>query len=277
MIDRFSRWPEAIPLTEISAETVSTAFYSHWVARYGAPQTITTDQGPQFEATLFKALTNLLECERIRTSTYLPASNDIFERWHRTLKSAIMCHAKENWLEVLPTVLLGLRTCFKEDLNAFPAEMLYGSTLRIPGEFFIEEDLPSDPEVCIEKHRVHIRDINSRPTAHHHRKTPFFHKNLYDYSHVWIRDDTVRRSLHPPYSGPFRVVNRINDNLFTIDFADKIVNITTERLKPAFLPKETDFIVTPLPSSKTPATSTSLCKHLKTYSKPGLKKGKFAT
>lgn len=89
----------------------------------------------------------MIGCERIRTSAYHPAANGILERWHRTLKSAIMCHKTDgNWLEVLPTVLLGLRTCFKEDLKSSPAEMLYGSTLRIPGEFFLEEDPPADPE-----------------------------------------------------------------------------------------------------------------------------------
>ncbi|KMQ83633.1 integrase core domain protein [Lasius niger] len=72
IIDRFSRWPEAIPLVEISADTVATAFYTHWVARYGSPHTITTDQGPQFEAAIFKALTNLIGCERM-TSAYHPA------------------------------------------------------------------------------------------------------------------------------------------------------------------------------------------------------------
>lgn len=129
IIDRFSRWPEAIRLTEISAETVSAAFYFHWLARYGAPQTIATDQGSQFEAALFKALTNLLGWSGSDRSAYHPASNGILERWHRTLKSVIMCYAKENWFEVLPTVLLGLQT-FKEDLNASAslAEMLYGST-----------------------------------------------------------------------------------------------------------------------------------------------------
>ncbi|XP_070170800.1 uncharacterized protein [Polyergus mexicanus] len=259
---RFSRWPEAIPLTEISADTVSTAFYTHWVARYGTPQTITTDQGPQFEAALFKALTNLIGCERIRTSAYHPASNGILERWHRTLKSAIICHANENWFEILPTVLLGLRTCFKEDLNASPAEMLYGSTLRIPEELFNEEDLPSDPEFFIEKHRIHMREIKSRPTAHHHKKTLFFHKNLYDCTHVWIREDAVRKSLQPPYSGPFR----------------KIVNITTERLKPAFLPKEIsdDVIVMTSPSSSNSPQSTFLEKQIKTYSGPRKKDSRSA-
>lgn len=70
MIDRFSRWPEAIPLEEISAETISTAFYTHWVARFGAPYTVSTDQGPQFEATLFKALTNLIGCNRIESTCF---------------------------------------------------------------------------------------------------------------------------------------------------------------------------------------------------------------
>lgn len=66
MIDRFSRWPEAIPLTDVTADTVATAVYAGWIARFGAPRTLTTDQGLQFEANLFKALTNLLDCNRIR-------------------------------------------------------------------------------------------------------------------------------------------------------------------------------------------------------------------
>jgi len=209
MIDRFSRWPEAIPLTEISAESIVTAFYTHWVSRYGSPINITTDQGPQFEASLFKALTNVIGCERIRTSAYHPASNGILERWHRTLKTAIMCHKSDDWMESFPSVLLGLRSCFKKDLNASPAELLFGTTLRIPGEFFIEEDFPVDPEIFLEKHRIHMRNIRSSPTSHHNKKTPFVHKNLFDCTHVWIREDSVKKSLQPPYSG-FPIEKRIS-------------------------------------------------------------------
>jgi len=277
MIDRFSRWPEAIPLMEISAESIVTAFYTHWVSRYGSPVNITTDQGPQFEASLFKALTNLIGCERIRTSAYHPASNGILERWHRTLKAAIMCHQSDDWVESLPTVLLGLRSCFKEDLNASPAELLFGTTLRIPGEFFIEEDFPVDPEIFLEKHRIHMRNIRSSPTSHHNKKTPFVHKNLFDCTHVWIREDSVKKSLQPPYSGPFPIEKRISDRLFTINVSGKSVNVSIERLKPAFLPRVMDSDDFPPPSSlSTPlaSTSTTIGKPLRTY--PAKKKVHFA-
>lgn len=125
IIDRFSRWPEAIPLADISANTVASAVYSNWVARFGAPRTVTTDQGPQFEAALFKALTNMMGCNRVRTAAYHPASNGLVERWHRTLKAALICHGGSKWVEYLPTVLLGLRTAFKEDIKASAAELLY--------------------------------------------------------------------------------------------------------------------------------------------------------
>jgi len=43
-IDRYIRWSESLPLSEITTEAVPKAFVSTWVARFGCPQQITTDQ-----------------------------------------------------------------------------------------------------------------------------------------------------------------------------------------------------------------------------------------
>lgn len=72
MIDRFSRWPEAIPLKDMSAQSVATAFWTSWISRFGCPITITTDQGTQFESALFKSLSNFTGSKRSRTTAYHP-------------------------------------------------------------------------------------------------------------------------------------------------------------------------------------------------------------
>jgi transposase InsO family protein len=51
-----------------------------------------------------------------RTTAYNPAANGLVERFHRTLKAAIICHADQQWTEALPLVRLGIHTSFKEDL-----------------------------------------------------------------------------------------------------------------------------------------------------------------
>ena len=56
MIDKFTRWPEAIPLANMTVETVAKAFVTHWVARFGVPSKVTTDQGRQFDSDLFKRI-----------------------------------------------------------------------------------------------------------------------------------------------------------------------------------------------------------------------------
>ena len=80
MIDHFTRWTEAIPIPEMTAEAVAEAFYSNWISRYGAPSRITTDQGTQFESTLLNEVLKLFGIERIHTTSYHPAANGMVER-----------------------------------------------------------------------------------------------------------------------------------------------------------------------------------------------------
>ncbi|GFV16767.1 retrovirus-related Pol polyprotein from transposon 17.6 [Trichonephila clavipes] len=131
MIHRFSKWPEAQPLKDITAEAVAEAFFSSWVSRFGTPAILTTDRGRQFESSLFKALSKLLGVQKCRTTGYHPQTNGMIEELHRPLKSAIKCHATERWTEVLPIILLGLRASLKEDILCTPAELVFGDHYSI--------------------------------------------------------------------------------------------------------------------------------------------------
>ena len=117
-VDRFTRWPEAIPIADCTAETVARAFLQTWVARFGTPSTVTTDRGRQFESQLWHEFSNLLGTKRIRTTAYHPIANGLVERLHRQLKSSLKAYPHpDRWAEALPLVLLGIRTSLKEDIS----------------------------------------------------------------------------------------------------------------------------------------------------------------
>ncbi len=48
IIDRSTRWFEAVPLRNMEASTCEDAFIANWVARFGVPATVTMDRVAQF-------------------------------------------------------------------------------------------------------------------------------------------------------------------------------------------------------------------------------------
>ena len=257
VIDRFSRWPEAIPLPDQQATTVARALIQRWISTYGTPLTITSDQGAQFESALFTELTKFLGAKRVRTTPYHPQSNGMVERTHRTIKAALMSNSHLPWPDALPLVLLGLRTTYKEDLQASPAEMLYGTTLRIPGDFFFHSNQPEvSPSTFVEDLRRLAQEIRPSPASRHiSENAPFFFKDLRTCSHVFKRVDSIRKPLQQPYTGPHKVVHRVNDRTYVIEIKGQKHSVSTDALKPAYL--ETADNSAPTQSAPAhPATST---------------------
>jgi cleavage and polyadenylation specificity factor subunit 1 len=87
-VDHFTRWPEVVPIPDITAVTVARALLTCWISRFCCPQTITTDQRHQFESQLFKSLAKMCGIQLSRTTAHHPAANGFVERFHRTLEGS---------------------------------------------------------------------------------------------------------------------------------------------------------------------------------------------
>lgn len=234
MIDRFTKWPEAIPVRDITAETVAKAIYDGWIARFGCPLRITTDQGRQFESDLFNALMKRFGITRIRTTAYHPQANGQVERWHRTLKAALMARGTTTqWTEELPTVLLGLRTALRKENNLSPSLMTYGSTLRIPSDFFVPTKSRVDDAEFVRRLSETMASLSpAKSTCAQHQT--FVPTDIETCTHVFVRNDTVRSPLTPPYDGPYAVIARSGKH-FTLQLPRRTSVVSIDRLKPAFM------------------------------------------
>ena len=69
-----------------TAKSCADASVLNFVARYGAPLTITSDRGRQFTSPIWKELAKFLGCELIHTTSYNPKANGLVERFYRVLK-----------------------------------------------------------------------------------------------------------------------------------------------------------------------------------------------
>ena len=84
IIDRTTRWPDAVPVKDMTAESCVAALVG-WIATFGLPDTITSDRGTNFTSALWEAINNNLGIKHRTTTAYNPKANGVVERFHRSL------------------------------------------------------------------------------------------------------------------------------------------------------------------------------------------------
>jgi hypothetical protein len=126
VIDRTSKWMEAIPLVETFAAACAKAITFSWISHFGVPKTITSTRGLQFTSNLWSQLCSMLNIAHRQMTAYHPESNGAVERLHRRLKDALRARAAAaTWADELPFVFLELRAQPREDTGVSPAESVF--------------------------------------------------------------------------------------------------------------------------------------------------------
>jgi hypothetical protein len=144
-----------------------------------------------------------------------------------------MCHTDQQWTEELPLVLLRIRTAFKQDLQSSIFELVYGEPLRTTGELLAPAAKAVDTVHLITELRQHMAHLRPVPTARHTSPPTSVH-DLEKYTHVFIRRDTTRRALGPPFSGHYLVLSR-REKTIQLLVRGRHVTVSIDRVKLAYI------------------------------------------
>ena len=103
IMDRTTRWPEAIHLRDTKTTECARALISTWLARFGVPLDMTSDRDPQFTSAMWSTISSQFGIQLHRTTAYHPQANGLVERFHRTLKDYLRARlSNPNWVDELP-------------------------------------------------------------------------------------------------------------------------------------------------------------------------------
>jgi len=132
--------------------------------------------------------------------------------------------------------MLGIRAAWR-DLGATTAELVYGETLRLPGQFLGDQPVTTkddDTSHLISTLRNLFNHLQPIMGTNHDAKQPFVFKDLATTSHVFVRHDGPQTIVQPPYDGSFLVLKRTGKTVQT-QVKGKTVDVSIDRTKPAYL------------------------------------------
>jgi transposase InsO family protein len=153
-VDKFSKWIEAVPVTNQEA-TTAVKFFESIVYRYDVPNIIITDNGTNFTSGEFQEFAKKLGIKIKYASVAHPKSNGLVcaglkKRLLRPLKRAAGA-----WVEELPSVLWSLRTTPNSSTGYTPFFLLFGA----------EAVLPTDVRYCAPRVVAYVEEDTEKALA----------------------------------------------------------------------------------------------------------------
>jgi len=234
--DDLSGTSEAIPLRKATAKNLAKFFWEYIYCRYGAPQHVVTDNGPEVKEA-FDRLLKRLNIPQIRISPYNHHANGVVERGHFIIREALVKTCKDkiaDWPQRLPEIMFADRVTTSRVTGFSPYQLLHATEPLLPLDIaeatFLVEDFRSGISTE-ELLKLRARQIAKHPedlarAAEILRKARFtskrsfevrFLKRLATQEHkpgdlVLVRNTAIEmshdRKHKPRYLGPYQVVQR---------------------------------------------------------------------
>jgi hypothetical protein len=134
--DYLTKWPEAEPMNEATAENVIRFIYERIICRHGCPKIILSDRGTHFRNKIVDGLCQKFEIKHKLSSPYHPETNGLVERFNRTLCESLakVSEKEDEWDMHIESVLFAYRTTKHSTIKKTPFFMTYGREAILPIE-----------------------------------------------------------------------------------------------------------------------------------------------
>ena len=262
LVCQFTKWIEAYPVTSCTSEEVAEKVITNFITRFGCPLQIHTDQGSNFTSALFRAICDLLDVTKTRTTPYRPCSNGQVERYNRTLLQIMRCYLNENvanWDKDLEILTGAIRSLPNRQSGFTPNMLMLGREVPQPVDLMfgvseVNSESQTEPDYV---HLLRERLRKAHTTAREKiRATQQYQQKYYDYSkceHSYEVGDLVLKlnkasktgepsKLQPIWKGPFLVIEMLSPLLMRIRGKKKsmvvhhdLVKKCTDRYIPAWM------------------------------------------
>lgn len=131
IVDSFTKWPE-VCITKSTSSYSTINLLRPIFARWGIPEELVSDNGPQFCSTEFGAFTAHLGIRHKRGAPYHPATNGLAERFVQTVKKGLKAASSEgsDLHYRLSQFLMAYRNAPHSTTGQSPAQLMLGRPLR---------------------------------------------------------------------------------------------------------------------------------------------------
>ncbi|MBS0647573.1 MAG: DDE-type integrase/transposase/recombinase, partial [Verrucomicrobia bacterium] len=237
IVDAFTRWVELFSLPAATAEVTADCILQV-IGRYGVPEEILSDNGPQFVADVIKSLMVSLDVNHVFSTPHHHQGNGHVERCNREvlrhLRNIVFDEeVYSNWSRYIPRVQYLLNTTLHSATGYAPIQLLFGSSITVnraahgvPFSTSEESDANSyyqakcrRIETLLEKARDQQSRAETQQLTNQSAETDEFHV------HEWVLVNfptSPPTKLHPKRQGPYRVTKKQHRS-YTVE------NVVTKR------------------------------------------------
>ena len=226
MVDVYSRYIMAIPLRETSSETLVRAILEKWIAIFGYPDSIISDNGANFVSKVFKDFCTENGIMKIESSPYHPQSNGIVERQFRTLKDMIYATSKDkklDWSLAIPFVEIGLRATKHKSTGYSSNEIIFGDLFKLPRNLLTTPRKDTTHTDYIEHINNHRRIVMNQMKKKHITSNKTIRNRYAIGDMVMVRSMKPQGLMKPRYVGPCRVIEVVSGSTYKVEYKGSII------------------------------------------------------